>query len=74
MGTVSDGDLSLTAWREGPSLYAATSDGFGAIPQLSIPNTLGVAWYATGRSYLVLSTTGKAYPLTMTDRTSLTVQ
>jgi hypothetical protein len=50
------------------------ADGFGATPQLSIPNTPGVTWYATGLSYLVSSTTGKVYPLTMTDRTSLTVQ
>lgn len=50
------------------------ADGFGATPQLSVPNTPGVSWYATGLSYLVSSTTGAVYPLTMTDRTSLTVQ
>lgn len=50
------------------------ADGFGTTPQLTIPNTPGVTWYATALSYLVSSTTGKVYTLTMTDRTGLTVQ
>lgn len=57
-------------------LLSGTLDasGFGATPSLTVPNTPGVTWYATGLSYLVSSTTGKVYTLTMTDRTSLTVQ
>lgn len=50
------------------------ADGFGATPQITVPNTPGVTWYATALSYLVSSTTGKVYTLTMTDRASLTVQ
>lgn len=58
------------------NLLSGTIDaaGFGATPALTVPNTPGVTWYATALSYLVSSTTGKVYTLTMTDRTSLTVQ
>ncbi|MCH2101272.1 MAG: glycoside hydrolase [Planctomycetes bacterium] len=50
------------------------ASGFGATVPTTVPRTPGVTWYATGLSYLVSSSTGKVYPLTLTDRIEISVQ
>ncbi|MAW59358.1 MAG: hypothetical protein CMJ94_00835 [Planctomycetes bacterium] len=50
------------------------SGGFGATIPTVVPSTPGVTWYATALSYLVSSTTGRVYPLTLSDRIAIPVQ
>lgn len=50
------------------------ADGFGTTVSTTVPSTPGVTWYATALSYLVSGSTGRVYPLTLTDRMEILVQ
>ena len=49
-------------------------NGMGTTVPTTVPPTPGVTWYATAMSYLVSGTTGRVYPLTLTDRIAIPVQ
>lgn len=50
------------------------ASGSGATIPTTVPPTPGVTWYATAMSYLVSGSTGRVYPLTLTDRIEIPVQ
>ena len=80
--TVPYGDGRSTGLATNPylptylNLLSGTLDGsgMGATVPTTVPPTPGVTWYATAMSYLVSGSTGRVYPLTLTDRIAIPVQ